>query len=50
MGIVYLPERQPYLLAILTEFDAEQDGRRETVAAISEVIHRALTGTEPKSK
>ena len=50
MGIVYLPERQPYLLAILTEFDAEQDGRRETVAAISEVIHRSLTGTEPKSK
>jgi len=50
MGIVYLPERQPYILAILTEFDAEQDGRRETVAAISEVIHRSLTGTEPKSK
>jgi beta-lactamase class A len=50
MGIVYLPERQPYILAILTEFDAERDGRRETVAAISEVIHRSLTGTELKSK
>jgi beta-lactamase class A len=46
MGIVYLPERQPYLVAILTEFDAEQNGRRETVAAISELIHRSLTGTE----
>jgi beta-lactamase class A len=50
MGIVYLPERQPYILAILTEFDAERDGRRETVAAISEVIHRSLTITELKSK
>ena len=45
MGIVYLPERQPYIAVILTEFDPEKDGRRETVAAISEVIHRSLTGT-----
>jgi beta-lactamase class A len=43
MGIVYLPERQPYIAVILTEFDPESDGRRETVAAISEMIHRALT-------
>ena len=43
MGIVYLPERQPYIAVILTEFDSENDGRRETVAAISETIHRALT-------
>ena len=50
MGIVYLPERQPYIAVILTEFDSELDGRRETVAAISEVIHRSLTGTERKSR
>ena len=50
MGIVYLPERQPYIAVILTEFDSEKDGRRETVAAISEVIHRSLTGTERKSR
>ncbi len=50
MGIVYLPERQPYIAVILTEFDPEKDGRRETVAAISEVIHRSLTGTERKSR
>jgi beta-lactamase class A len=43
MGIVYLPERQPYITVILTEFDPENDGRREIVAAISETIHRALT-------
>jgi len=50
IGIVYLPERQPYILVILTEFDPEQEGRRETVAAISEAIHRSLTETEQKSR
>ncbi|HEX4697490.1 MAG TPA: serine hydrolase [Candidatus Udaeobacter sp.] len=42
VGIVYLPEREPYIAVILTEFDAERDGRRETVAAISELIYRCL--------
>jgi beta-lactamase class A len=50
MGIVYLPERQPYIAVILTEFDPEKDGRHETVAAISEVIHRSLTGAERKAR
>src|SRR6266446_10673975 len=49
MGIVYLPERQPYIAVILTEFDSEHDGRRETVAAISEAIFRSVTGLESKS-
>jgi beta-lactamase class A len=48
IGIVYLPEREPYIAVILTEFDADQDGRRETVAAISELIYRSLTGRELK--
>ena len=43
-GIVYLPEREPYILAILTEIDSEKNGRRETVKQISEVIYEALTG------
>jgi beta-lactamase class A len=50
VGIVYLPEREPYIAVILTEFDAEQNGRRETVAAISKMIYRSLTGKELKSK
>jgi beta-lactamase class A len=50
VGIVYLPEREPYIAVILTEFDAEQNGRRETVAAISGMIYRSLTGRELKSK
>src|SRR5947207_3356991 len=45
MGIVYLPEREPYIAVILTEFDSEQEGRRETVAAISEAIYHSVMGT-----
>jgi beta-lactamase class A len=48
IGIVYLPEREPYIAVILTEFDSEHDGRRETVAAISEAIYRSVIGLEPK--
>ena len=44
MGIVYLPERDPYFAVILTEFDSEGDGRREIVAAISEAIYRLIVG------
>src|SRR5436309_14440067 len=50
MGMVDLPERQPYIAGIMTDFESEKDGRRETVAAISEVIHCSLTGTERKSR
>src|SRR6476646_9172773 len=46
IGIVYLPEREPYITAILTEFDPEREGRRETVAAISETIYRSLLQTK----
>src|SRR5438477_1123689 len=49
IGIIYLPEREPYIAAILTEFDPEREGRRETVAAISQAIYRSLLQTEPKS-
>src|SRR5262245_53402219 len=50
IGIVYLPEREPYIAAILTEFDPDTDGRRETVAAISEAIYRSLLRTELEIK
>jgi beta-lactamase class A len=48
MGIVYLPEREPYIAVILTEFDSEKEGRREIVAAMSEAIYRSVMGMEPK--
>ena len=41
-GIVYLPEREPYILVVLTEVAAETNGRREAVAKISEVVFKSL--------
>ena len=48
-GIIYLPEREPYILVVLTEVAAETNGRREAIAKISEVVFRSLTGLEAKS-
>jgi beta-lactamase class A len=48
-GIVYLPEREPYILVVLTEVAAETNGRREAIAKISEVVFQSLTGAKVKS-
>jgi beta-lactamase class A len=48
-GIVYLPEREPYILVVLTEIAPESDGRREAVAKISEAVFQCLTGQEAKA-
>jgi beta-lactamase class A len=48
-GIVYLPEREPYILVVLTEVPADSNGRRETVAKISEAVFQSLTGQEAKA-
>jgi len=48
-GIVYLPEREPYILVVLTEVLAESNGRRETIARISEIVFQTLTGVEAKA-
>jgi beta-lactamase class A len=42
-GIVYLPERQPYVVAILTEVKPESQTRRETVAKISRLIFETVS-------
>lgn len=41
-GIVYLPEREPYILVVLTEITPESNGRREAIAKISEAVFRLL--------
>lgn len=41
-GIVYLPEREPYILVVLTEVAPESDGRREAIAKISETVFQSL--------
>ena len=43
-GIVYLDNRKPYVLVILTQFDAEQ-GRGTAVADVSRDIFNALAGS-----
>lgn len=42
-GLVYLRNREPYALAILSEWDADRtSGRRETIARISRVVYEHL--------
>ena len=48
-GIVYLPEREPYILVVLTEVAAESNGRREAIAKISATVFQCLTGQGAKS-
>lgn len=48
-GIVYLPEREPYILVVLTEVAADTNGRREGIAKISAAVFQCLTGQETKS-
>jgi len=42
-GVVYLPKRKPYVLVILTEWEAATSGRSRTIAAISHAIYEFLT-------
>ncbi len=42
-GLIYLPDRQPYVLVVLTSWEKERGGRHETIARISEVVHDELT-------
>lgn len=42
-GIVYLPDRSPYVLAILTEWQPDASGRRETIAQLSRIVFEYLT-------
>jgi beta-lactamase class A len=42
-GLVFLPEREPYALAVLTEWDPDATGRQETIAAISRAVYEHLS-------
>jgi beta-lactamase class A len=43
-GLVYLPGRRPYALAVLTEWDPSTAGRSATIAAASYLAYAALIG------
>lgn len=42
-GIVYLPDREPYVLVILTEWAESRGGRQETIAKISRAVYEHVT-------
>src|SRR4051812_21543046 len=43
-GLVYLPDRKPYAIAVLTEWDPSTPGRSATIAAASYLAYAALIG------
>jgi beta-lactamase class A len=43
-GVVYPPDRKPYVIAILTEWSPESSGRKSTIAEISAAVYETLTG------
>jgi beta-lactamase class A len=45
-GIVYLPERDPYVLVILTEWQPDVTGRHAAIARISRAVYEHMTDGE----
>jgi beta-lactamase class A len=43
-GLVYLPGRKPYAIAVLTEWEPSATGRSTTIAAASYIAYAALIG------
>jgi beta-lactamase class A len=43
-GLVYLPKRKPFVVAILTEWEPETAGRSPTIAAASYMVYEHLSG------
>lgn len=39
-GIVYLPDREPYVIVILTEWESSKSGRQDTIARISRAVYQ----------
>ena len=43
-GLVYLPDRKPYAIAVLTEWEPSATGRSATIAAASYLVYASLMG------
>ncbi len=43
-GVIYLVDRKPYVLVVLTEWDAEATGRSKAIASISHAVYETLSG------
>ena len=46
-GIVYLADREPYVLVILTEWAADASGRQRTIARISRAVFEHVRAEQP---
>jgi beta-lactamase class A len=42
-GVVYAPNRKPYVIAVLTEWAPEATGRKPTIAEASHAVFELLT-------
>ena len=42
-GVVYLPGRKPYVIAVLTEWSPASTGRSSTIAEVSHAVYELLT-------
>lgn len=49
-GIIYRPDRKPYVLAILTETGPQTERRNRAVADLAHAVHRYLNGTHREEK
>lgn len=49
-GIVFMPERKPYVIAILTEAEGVVESRKKAVARMSETIYEFLTSEREAAK
>jgi len=45
-GIVFLPDREPYVVVILTEWKPEVSGRKDAIAQISRAVYEHITDGE----
>ena len=45
-GIVFLPDREPYVVVILTEWKPETTGRRDAIAQVSRLVYDYVTDGE----
>jgi beta-lactamase class A len=42
-GIVYMPDREPYVVVILTEWETGTSGRQDAIARISRAVYQQVT-------
>ena len=45
-GLVFLPGREPYVVAILTEWKPDVSGRKDAIADISRIVYENITDGE----